>query len=393
MEEMQKLIVEIASELIKTPGHNELDEYERNTALKMAELLRNHGVDCEISEAAEGRLNVTAKIKGGNGPRLLLTTHLDTVPPGGMADAYNPVVRDGYLYGRGAVDVKGPLASMAAVMIYLKKQNITPPGDVLFAGVAGEESGSVGMRALVRSSDLRPDIAVICEPTWLEVCAAHNGIIWAEVEFFGKAAHGSMPDAGINAVYKANDFIHLLREKLLPELAGRRHPLTGPSTLNIGFIQGGTRPTIVPASCVVRFDRRFIPGETRESVVHELTGQLEELRRNDPDFQYGLKVLLGGADEPLPPLDTPSGHPMIEKVCAAASRVLGKQLTVKGMPGWTDAALANAFWNVPAVIVGPGDMSKAHSDDECVELQQLFDAYRLYMDLALNIGKKEETDS
>jgi len=390
MEEMQKLIFEIASKLIKTPGHNELDDYERHTALKLAELLRQNGVDCDTPEAAPGRLNVAARIKGGAGPRLLLTTHLDTIPPGGMAGAYNPAVDGGRLYGRGAVDVKGTLASMAAVMIHLKEQNITPPGDVMFVGVAGEESGSVGMRALVSSDGWRPDIAVIGEPTGLQVCAAHNGIIWAEVEFFGKATHGSKPENGINAVYKAIDFIHAIRGELLPKLAERSHPLTGVSTLNIGMIKGGTRPTVVPASCTVGFDRRFIPSETREGVADELKGVLEELRRNDPDFRYEFRITMGGGDEALPPLDTRADSPVVKTVLGAVARVVRKQPVVKGMAGWTDAALANAAWKVPAVIIGPGDITQAHSDDEYVELSQLFDSYRLYLEFALSVGKGEE---
>ena len=388
MEEIQKLILEIAGELIKTPGHNQLDEYERNTALKMADLLRKNGVDCELLQVgATDRLNVAAKIKGKGGLRLLLTTHLDTVPPGGMADAYNPIIRDGRLYGRGAVDVKGILASMAAVMIYLKKHNITPPGDVLFAGVADEESGSAGMRALVSSKDLRPDIAVIGEPTNLEVCAAHNGIMWIEVEFFGKATHGSTPDAGINAVYKANDFIQMIQKQLLPELAERRHPLTGQSTLNVGLINGGTRPSIVPAKCIVSFDRRFTPDEAPESVINELTSLLDHISQKDPSFRYELRIALGNSDKPLPPLNTPVDHPLLKRVCELTGNVLGTQPVVKGMAGWTDAALANAVWGIPAVIIGPGDISQAHSNEEYVEIEQLFNAYKIYLELALSIGR------
>ena len=390
MKDIQELIVEIASELIKVPGHNEVAEYEYNTALKLAEILRINGVDCETPEADSGRLNVVAKINGGGGPSLLLTTHLDTIPPGTIQDAYQPMVCDGRLYGRGAVDVKGVLASMAAVMIHLKRHSITPPGDVIFAGVAGEESGSVGMRALIASDELKPDLAVIGEPTELEVAVAHNGILWMEIEFFGKATHGSRPENGINAVYKANDFLCLLREELLPKLAERRHPLTGSSTLNVGVIEGGTRPTVVPANCLVQFDRRFIPGETRESALEELNELLEKLSKNDPDFKHEMRILLGDVGMSLPPLEAKSDDPMIKAVCEITADVLKKQVVPKGMPCWTDAALANAVWKVPSVIIGPGDVAQAHADDEYVELTQLYDSYKLYLELALSIGKGEK---
>jgi succinyl-diaminopimelate desuccinylase len=193
----------LAAELIAVPGHEELDRRETDVACFLDELLRAEGFATELVEIEPGRPNVIARLTGATpGPRLMLNAHLDTVPGYGMADAYTPRWRDGRLWGRGAADMKGALACMVGALRALRASGRPLAGEVLLAGVAGEESGSHGTLHLV-SGGTRADFAIVGEPTRLRIARSHKGGMWAEVRFEGRAAHGSVPEQGVNAVEHA----------------------------------------------------------------------------------------------------------------------------------------------------------------------------------------------
>ena len=383
-------ILTIAKALISVPGFAELPEKEGNTARKLMEYLDRDGLETRIAEAAPGRYNVICRYPGtGGGRTLVLCTHLDTVPAGGMADAFIPVVRDGRLYGRGAVDVKDILAAMAVAMQRLAKAHTRLAGDVIFLAVADEESGSAGMRSAVKDPVIaQADLAVVGEPTDLEIGIAHKGVEWVEVVFQGIATHGANPEKGINAVYHANRFVSMLTGFLIPRLHKRVDPLLGPSTLNVGYFHGGTRPTIVPDECTVRFDRRYLPSENIAAVLDEIESVLDEMKREDPSLRCGMHTILGDKSRRFPPLSVSGDDPCVQTVRDTARAVLGREVGYIGLPFWTDAALMPAFCGKPAVVIGPGNVRQAHSNEEYVDLAELEKAGELYYRIALAFCEK-----
>ena len=383
-------ILTIAKELISIPGFAELPEKEGNTARKLMEYLDRDGLETRLEEAVPGRCNVICRYPGtGDGRTLVFCTHLDTVPAGGMTDAFVPVVRNGRLYGRGAVDVKDILAAMAVTMQRLAEAHTRLAGDVIFLAVADEESGSAGMRSAVGDHMIaQADLAVIGEPTGLEIGIAHKGVEWIEVVFQGLATHGSSPDKGINAVYHASRFVSVLTGCLIPQLNQRVDPLLGPSTLNVGYFHGGTRPTIVPDECTVRFDRRYLPSENIASVLDEIESVLNDMRREDPSVSCRMRTVLGDRGKRFPPLSVSGDDPCVQIVRDTARAVLGCEAGYIGLPFWTDAALMPAFCGKPAVVIGPGDVRQAHSNEEYVELAELERAGELYHRIALAFCEK-----
>ena len=217
-------------------------------------------------------------VYGGSGGRslfLMFNGHTDTVPAYTMDyPPFEPAVRDGNLYGRGAVDMKGQLACMMTAMHLLRDRQIPLEGDVIFAGVINEEDRSEGTEYLVRNGP-QADRCVVGEPTGMKIMAGHRGLEWLEFEFIGRAAHGGTPQKGINAISKAARFIERVEKQLMPELAKRIHPLIGPAVMNFGVIHGGNQPSMVADRCILQVDRRWIPQEKLDQVLGEYQSILE----------------------------------------------------------------------------------------------------------------------
>ena len=242
-------------------------------------------------EVREGRPNLLASVDSGRpGPHLVLCGHTDTVPLNrdetgvGLSGA---VVGDA-LQGRGAADMKGALAAMAGALAALHEGPGIGAGKVTLAAVIDEEMESLGAEALI-ADGLRADGAIIGEPTQNRVALGHKGLEWLEIVFKGRAAHGGTPEAGVNAINAAAHFIALVEERLVPRLNAKRHPLLGSPTINCGTIVGGDQPSTVAAQCVLRVDRRSIPGETFVSLCAELRALLDEVERRRPGIATDLR--------------------------------------------------------------------------------------------------------
>jgi succinyl-diaminopimelate desuccinylase len=368
----REAIVAEAARLIAIEGHQDLPGQERAVADHVAQRLRACGAEVQLQPVGDsGRANVIARVRGGRpGPALMLNAHLDTVPPYGMAVV--PTVEGGRLRGRGAVDMKGALAAMIAVVGRLAAPGVTFDGELLLTGVAGEENGSPGMRALV-AAGIGADFAIVGEPTMLRVGRAHKGAMWAQARFRGVATHGSVPQNGVNAVHHAARFVTAVERELAPALQHRRHPLLGPATVNVGVIAGGDRPPMVPASCVVQLDRRWLPGEEHARVLAELRDIVDRLHRDDPQVDATVEEMPGTAGFVHTPLDCPADNPYLGMLCAVAA-----EPEPVGLQFWTDGALLAAH-GTPAVVCGPGDIAQAHSLDEWVSVDQLHRAAEVYL--------------
>lgn len=354
------------------PGHEE------PAAELLAELMRAAGLRVTLMRFAPGRANVVGRWHGtGDRPALLFNGHLDTVPANKTDWQYDPcgaVVEDGILHGRGAVDMKGGVAAMVTACVALARANLRLAGDVIFAGTAGEEVDCAGSRHLL-TEDLGPISGlVIGEPTRLEVVPAHKGALWLEITVTGKAAHGSMPEQGYNAVWA----MYRLIERLLAyQPAYRAHRLLSPPTVNLGTIQGGIKTNVVPDQCVLTADLRTIVGQDHSTVIQDVQGIIDTLRRQDPAFRATLRVV-----NDCPPVDTSTEEPLIQIALRVGREVFDRSLSPKGMSYFTDASVLAPRLRVPTLIIGPGDERLAHQANERTELSAVRMAARFYMTLA-----------
>jgi acetylornithine deacetylase len=328
----------------------------------LASWLRRAGFDVEVSDVAPARPNVVAVADGrGRGPTRLLCGHTDTVGVGDMVAPFNPVVRDGRLYGRGSQDMKGGLAAMLTAAAEWLGGDRRGAGRVIVAAVADEEYASLGADAL--ASRWRADEAVITEPTDLAIGIAHKGFSCAEIVVHGRAAHGSRPRDGKDAIMAMGRVLQRL-ERLDGTLQSRApHPLLGVASLHAGRIHGGTELSVYPARAVLEMERRTLPGEPVDVAVSELQAIAREVAAADPDFSAEVRLLLARSA-----YETPADAPVIDGLASAVRARLG-EARLQGVSFWTDAAILGAA-GTPTVLFGPRGAG-LHSLEEHVVIEDL----------------------
>ena len=331
------------------------------------------GLDVEFQEVLPGRSNVTARLlpPGKIRQRVVFAPHMDTV---GVASdqQFVPVMKRGRIYGRGACDTKGSVATMLASLIALAASKRRPAStEIIFIGLIDEEVGQSGSRHLVKSG-FTADLAIVGEPTRLKVVTAHKGDLWLQLETKGRAAHGSRPELGRNAVHLMAKIVDALETDYAVQLRQRRHPLLRHATVNVGFIAGGRQPNIVPDSCRIKIDRRTMPGEKDAEVRREI---LRFLRGK------GLAASLVDAKDEAPAhaLETSPSLPLVRQFLAAV-----KQNRAMGADFFTDAGVLGAG-GIPSVVFGPGDIAQAHTEDEWVAVKQLERGERLLSRFLLSL--------
>lgn len=324
------------------------------------------GLDVDLQPVLSGRSNVLATLSpsGQARRRILLAPHLDTVNVAAESQ-FAPRLARGRIYGRGSCDDKGSVAVMLSALRALAKSGGRPAAtEIVFAGLVDEEDAQSGSRAL-SASGLRADLAVVGEPTRLQVVTAHKGSPWFRIETRGRAAHGSCPDLGKNAVHEMARVVDLLETVYARELRKRRHPLLGRPTVNVGYIRGGSQPNIVPASCVIGVDRRTIPGETEDTARAEILALLK---------RHGLRATVTcDKSVPCPPLETNPNLPPVQSFLQVA-----RQKKPAGVNYYCDAANL-ARGGIPSIVFGPGDIAQAHTDDEWVARKSLADGTALLL--------------
>ena len=317
------------------------------------------GLDIEFQKVLPGRVNLIARLrpKGRVSRTILLAPHLDTVPPANEMQLV-PRREGDRLFGRGACDTKGSVAAMLSAVCTLAKSRQRPrETEIIFAGLADEESGQAGSRTLAKSN-LKADLAIVGEPTSLRVVTAHKGNIWFQMKTHGRSAHGSRPELGRNAVLAMARVVEVLETEYAATLRRRRaHPLLGHATVNVGTIRGGTQANIVPDSCVITVDRRTLPGESEPAVKREIE---KLLARKKLQVTFG-----GGRSAPCSPMETPASHPLVRQFLRSAG-----QRKPAGVHYFCDAAVL-AEGGIPSVVFGPGDIAQGHTSDEWISLREL----------------------
>jgi len=333
---------------------------EREIAEYVGRAMAGIGAEVAYHEPQPGRVSVVARLRGSKpGRSLMLNAHIDTVDVAGMDEAFSGDVRDGRLHGRGAFDMKGGLAAMMAAMKALADAGCPHGGEVLLAGVADEEYASLGTEDLV--GRYHPDGAIVTEPTTLDICLAHKGFAWFEVTTYGRAAHGSRFDLGIDANMRMGRVLADL-DRLEQDLRQRApHPLVGPPSVHAATIHGGSGISTYAASCTLRIERRTIPGETREQIVDEIETIVHRQMARDPQFEADLNVLLVRE-----PFEVASEADIVRALADASTAVLGHAPAFAGQTPWMDAALLAAA-GVETVVMGATGAG-AHAKEEWVDV-------------------------
>ena len=303
------------------------------------------------------RSNVLARLRPAGKIRqtILLAPHLDTV--GADGTRFIPQRKDGRLHGRGACDTKGSVATMlSAVMELAGGKNRPQQTEIVFAGLIDEEHAQAGSRALT-DGGFKADLAIVGEPTKLQVVTAHKGCLWLRLEARGRAAHGATPHLGKNAIHEMARIVEALETDYAAQLRRRKHRLLGLGTVNVVKISGGTQPNIVPDACAIEIDRRTLPGETEKSVVREITARLRAKKLTAGISSFKLA--------PAVPLETDCRLPLVRDFLRSAN-----QRRPVGVDYFCDAAVL-AAGGIPSVVFGPGDIAQAHTADEWISLAEL----------------------
>lgn len=362
----------LLSGLVRIPSVNPLlDPKEGTGEAEIAAFarawLREHGVDARLEKAAEERSNVTAAVGSDDGPTLVMCAHLDTVSAGNMTiPPFEPRVEEGRLYGRGSYDMKGGAAAVMAAAAALADEDLN--GRVLIALVVDEEYASAGAAAFVAQH--RADACIVTEPSELRLVLAHKGFVWFEVETRGRAAHGSRWDEGESAIGRMAPVIDALDEFDRGTLRGRRHHLTGPASLHCAVIEGGSGWSTYAERCVLRVERRTIPGEDADNV----TGELQKVVASIDGTARIRKVF------ERKPSTCPRDEPVAQAVRAAAGAVLGSVPPDAGVAYWMDAAIFNEA-GIPTVNIGPSGAG-AHAAEEWVDVNSVLTCAEILVESA-----------
>jgi succinyl-diaminopimelate desuccinylase len=307
---------------------------------------------------------------------------MDTVPAGNPKawrhDPFGAEIAGARMYGRGAADAKASLVAMIAAMEALT--SVLPlRGTLTLSAVSDEEIGGIkGTEYLVDRGLLTPDHVVVGEITENRLAVAEKGVLWLRVVTHGRAAHGSTPWEGSNAIAQMLRVLAAIDQRVGSRLASRQHPLVPPASLSIGTIRGGVATNVVPDWCEATLDRRTLPSESITEAVSEVERVIADLQREDPTLQADVEVLQAG-----PPIETPLDAPLVRTAQAVALELDLPDEVV----GYQQASDGRFFAErgVPTVLFGPGDPDVAHTPDESVDLNDVITAARFYALLGLRL--------
>ena len=333
----------------------------------VADFLGGLGAEVSLEQVEPGRPNVVASFTPEKPvAHLAFAPHLDTVSVAGMTiPPFDPTVRDGKLYGRGATDTKGPMAAaLWAVRDWATSaERVQSRIRWTFLALMGEEAGNDGAHALAKRG-FSSDLTLVLEPTELGVVTAHKGALWLDIATEGVACHGSTPERGRNAIYAMARVLAAIEGKIIPELTRLPHPKLGSTTVNVGTISGGSKINIVPDACRIEVDCRVVPGLEAEKVREYFETELREV-----ESEVSVRL-----QRYSPPLDTDEALPWVRRLGK-----LSRGFTTA--PWFSDASVLSGA-KCPAVCVGPGSIAQAHTKDEYIlvrDLEEGTDFFRRWM--------------
>jgi acetylornithine deacetylase/succinyl-diaminopimelate desuccinylase-like protein len=341
---------------------------------------RELGVRYERHPVAPGRDNLLAWYEAPGARRTILwDVHQDTVPADGMTiPPFVPAIAGGRLAGRGSCDVKGSMAAMLSAFGRLVRERPAGSASVVLACTVDEEFTHVGSSRLAETPH-GAELAIVAEPTLLNIVHCHKGAIRWKIRTTGVACHSSTPHLGKNAIYRMGLVLDLL-QKYAESLAGSTpDPILGPPSLSVGRIEGGQSVNVVPDWCDIEVDRRLIPGENAAVAMETVTALAERLFEGADCLEFSQPWVH------MPAL-SPQAADWIEPLSAAIQTATGRRPQVMGVPFGTDAGPLSAS-GTPCVVFGPGDIAQAHTKDEWIELEQVQLAVEAYYQIAVNLGR------
>lgn len=359
---LTRALVEIDS---RNPALSPDGPGEGKIAQTLGAILEGWGFSVSLSDPAPDRTNLVARLGPENAPAMMFAGHLDTVGVEGMThDPFSGELTAGRIYGRGSCDMKSGVAAMCVAALRAHRRAGTDATkQIVIAAVSDEEYESLGMRALL-DEGIAADCAVLTEPTRLSICPAHRGFVWLEISFTGRAAHGSRYDVGIDAIRHAGLVLSELDALEAGELHSRSHPLLGRASLHASTIVGGIGMSTYPDRCILRIERRTIPGESDRTAIDEVNAACERVRSRHPELDASVRLI--AAQEPS---DVSRNAPVVTTLENALKKE-GMEPAIEGLSAWTDAALLNAA-GISAVCFGPGDIALAHAAEEFVPVDEI----------------------
>ena len=369
---VREKVTTVLRELVAIPSYR----HDEEIILKyLVARFNRQGISCRITSMDGKPLNLVAEIGKTGARRIILNSHVDTVPAGDPAlwtsDPLVPVERDGKIYGRGAEDAKGCLAAMIVAFETLAARPSLSYQVVLMA-VGAEERGGLGTKLEV-ANGMRADAAIIGESTGLIPQIAHKGVLRLEVETIGKAAHASDPDAGVNAITAMAHVISAL-DRLAADVRRRSESYTGNASLVMSTISGGTALNVIPARCVISIDRRVLPTEKEADVHEEIVKTVAAALPAGSAAKTEIRTVRFVA-----PSATAPDAPIVRAAEQASSRLLGKAVSAVGFSATCDMTYLVNGGQIPTVILGPGSIAVAHQADEYIPIDELVRAVPLYV--------------
>ena len=373
--------IRFLQELVQIPSINGQEEA---IGLYLHDFFQKHGWESTVYEVEPHRPAVVVLLHGKHpGKTVMFTTHYDThvvdnmeIPP------FTPDIRDFLLYGRGSCDAKGSIAAMIMSALLLWRSGEDFSGTLMLAFVPDEEYLNKGTTWLMEHG-VTADIAVVGEPTRMDVGFGHRGCTHLDVITKGKAYHSAYPERGINAIEKMASVITHLRNDFFPSYEDRTHPFLGHPVINLGIITGGTRIHTVADSCTASFLRRDLPGETTEQILAEIQEYVDSLKTQDPGLAAEVKLSTIQQRIRLPFFIDPD-HPLVQAMSDSYCHITGKEGRKSVMNYYCDASILCTEHNIPTIIFGPGDIHVAHSSLEYIDIRDLCDAAYIYADFALS---------
>lgn len=331
-------------------------------AAHIARWLAAEGFEVHRLEKHPGRPSIVGIARGtGGGRSLMFNGHIDTVTLAGYdGDPLDPRVTGDEIHGRGAFDMKSGVAAMLVAAVRAKRTGVK--GDILVACVADEEYASFGTEEVVER--FTADGAIVTEPSHLQLTVAHKGFVWFDVVVEGRAAHGSRPELGIDAIVKAGKFLVALEDLDRRLRAKPIHPRLTSGSVHASLISGGEELSSYPARCRIQLERRTVPGETADSCEQELTGIVAAIAATDPDFKATVTRGLARV-----PFEIGEDEPIVRSLRDSARQHLGREPALRAEPFWTDCAILQGA-GIPAVMFG-ADGGGAHAAREWTTLSSV----------------------
>ena len=361
--DLLRSLIQIKSE--NPPGdENQISDYIKKYLLK-------NNIHSELIPLEIGRSSVIAKIEGEEERNITLCGHVDTVraqEEDWTKPAFEGLIENKKMYGRGASDMKGGVAAILYASVLLKRRGIIPKKTVQLALTADEEWGYRGAKNLVESGYFdQTDFLIITEPSNLQVSTGEKGELWIKAKIYGKSAHGSTPEIGVNTIIPGSEFVVNITERY--EKIFGKEPFWGRTSINIGQFYGGVQVNIVPNYTEIQLDFRVISEKDKQKVIELVRKTGEEIakkhkvRFREEIFNY----------HPL--IFTCSDNPYVKKFLQAAGM---KEVMVTKY--CTDGATIIPVKKIPFIIFGPGDIAQAHQNDEYIELESLYRAVDTFVE-------------